>query len=98
MTQAPFIWGEPLIWWLAIALAVFAVCFVLFALNLLGGGDVKLLPWYLLALSVYVIVTLTIIRIGRSARAGEGSNWRGLSVHACYPLGPEIAISALIYN
>ncbi len=110
VTQAPFLWGEPLIWRLAIALAVFIVCFVLFGFNLLGGGDVKLLPvvllfvpverlaWYLLALSVCVIATLTLIRIARSVRASEGGNWRGLSDHARYPLGPAIAISALIYN
>ena len=106
--QAPDLWAVPLAWRVVVALAVFGICFVLFAAHLLCGGDVKLLPvvllyvpaerlaWYFLTLSVCVIVTFSVIRLVR--RADLNWQWRGLSDNARYPLGPAIALAALVYT
>lgn len=107
-TQLPFMPLPELAWRILAALFVFGLSFVVFALHLLGGGDVKLLPavvlfvpsnaWaqFVLALSVSVILTLTVLRLVRGFTGG--GRWLSVNQSARYPLGPAIALAALIYR
>ena len=107
-TQAPFLPLPELAWRTGAAAVVFALGVAVFVLHLLGGGDVKLLPvvvlfipsgqWaqFMLALSVAVILSLSCLRLLR--RTGVGRQWRSLNQTARYPLGPAIALAALIYE
>lgn len=107
-TQLPVLPLQELMMRVFAATAIFGLCLIVFALHLLGGGDVKLLPavvlfvpsteWaqFVLALSVSVILTLTILRWLRGF--SSGGKWKSVNQTSRYPLGPAIALAGLVYK
>ncbi|MFN0114980.1 MAG: prepilin peptidase [Paracoccaceae bacterium] len=91
---------------IAVAASVFAVGFVLFGAGLVGGGDVKLLPAFLLmvpvrdhlgfalALSAGILVSVALIAGLRRVPGGWKRGFRSLSARGGLPLGLAIAFAA----
>ncbi|MEQ6249958.1 prepilin peptidase [Sulfitobacter sp. HNIBRBA3233] len=92
------------------AAAVFALAFAAFYTGMLGGGDVKMISVvmlfvplqdiaaFALALSVSVILSLSVIKILRRSRSVKALQWRAFNDAKRLPLGPAIAISSMIYG
>lgn len=85
--------------------AAFAVCFALFAVGWLGGGDAKILPvtmlfvpfnqlaLYMFAFSVAMIVGMVGIWVVRQFLAHENAAWVSMKPGAAFPMGISIAAS-----
>ncbi|QUJ76710.1 prepilin peptidase [Sulfitobacter albidus] len=92
------------------AAVVFGLCFLAFAARLLGGGDVKLLPVvflfipvdgvaaFVLALSAFVVVTFTVLKMARPHVGRMMPDWAGITVPGRYAMGPTIALSFIFYK
>jgi prepilin peptidase CpaA len=96
-------------WRLVAAAVVFVLAVTLFALRLMGGGDVKLLTAltlliptqslavFALLLSVGIFVGIAGLYLLRRATRGLSTNWRSLQDHSRYPLGLSIGLSGLAF-
>ena len=98
-------------WRLLAGLIVLVVGFILNAMGLMGGGDVKMLsgfapfiaiadiPDYLLILSVSLLMTLAIHRVamrtGPIRRATP--DWKSWTAGRYFPMGISIATAGLVY-
>ncbi|MGX9854221.1 A24 family peptidase [Limimaricola variabilis] len=88
--------------------AVFAVGLALFALRVMGGGDVKMLavlvplvppaalPSFALLLSMTMLAGVLMLSGLRRVAGGPESSWAGLRAQGRYPLGLSIAAAAMI--
>lgn len=88
--------------------AVFAFGLMLFALRVMGGGDVKMLavlvplvpPSALTSFVLLLSATMILGAIGmagaRRVAGGPGSSWTSLRARGRYPLGLSIAAAAMI--
>jgi prepilin peptidase CpaA len=94
---------------LAAGLAIFAVLTVLFALGLMGGGDVKMLPAVLLfvppehwgnfafLLSFALLLGVTGVGAARMAVSSRGpTGWLALDTPRAFPMGVSIALAGLL--
>ena len=94
---------------LAAALVVFAALAVLFALRLMGGGDVKMLStvvlfvppddWstFALALSIALLAGAAGVGAVRSALVRRGpTGWLALDTPRAFPMGVSIALAGLM--
>ncbi len=98
-----------LIWRTVAAAVVFAVTLTLFALRLMGGGDVKLLAvltlfiptgalaHFALIFSVGIFAGVAILKALRVGLRHRETNWRSLQDHTRFPLGLSIGMSGLAF-
>jgi prepilin peptidase CpaA len=102
---------EDYFWRIGIALAVLFVGFILNAIGVMGGGDVKMLsgfmpyialsdfPDYLIILSASLLITLAAhriaMRIGPIRRLTP--DWKSWSAGRYFPMGISIATAGLLY-
>lgn len=101
-------WDEALLR-LAVAGAVLLIGLVLFALRLMGGGDIKVLtvimlliptdtlPIFGLLLSASIFVGIAIMGIARALAKGHQTRWRSFWDRRRFPLGLPIGMAALAY-
>lgn len=87
----------------------FAICFVLFGLGLMGGGDAKLFPVVLLFIPTGEVATyLFCLAFGLASGLGAlgflrkrdiapPGNWAAFERHEGFPVGLAIAISAVAF-
>lgn len=112
---ALFVCTAPLLGWselgarLLAAGLVFAVGFTLFALNMFGGGDVKMLAAVLLfvpsethtlftmVFAVAMFTGIGAILTARTVPALAGSSWAGLRGQGTFPMGISIAMAGLFH-
>ena len=90
-------------------LLVFGICFLLFSLRLLGGGDAKLIPvvflfipsseitTFMLCLSTGMTITLFGLSQARSYMPITVDSWRALRSKRALPMGPAIATATMIF-
>lgn len=106
---APFYLGmDALLLRIAVAGAVFAVCFAAFVFNVLAGGDVKALSALMLfiptdALTAYAFTFSASMMAGmlivlglRQAFGSPDSRFVSMAVTRGYPMGVSIALSGLL--
>ena len=89
----------------AVGAICFAVCFALFAVGWLGGGDAKILPVtmlfvpvshlavYMFAFSAAMILGMVGIWLARQRFAHENAAWVSMKPGAAFPMGISIAAS-----
>lgn len=115
MALAIFLLTLPLLpmseitWRLGAAAAVFAIGFVVFALNLFGGGDIKMLsalmlfipsqtyPIYGFAFSAAMLLGVFFVLTLRAAPWLQGSDWITIKSPGTFPMGISIALSGLAH-
>lgn len=108
VTAALLPWTE-IGWRVGIACAVLFVGFILFALRLFGGGDIKMLSALMLfipsqTLSLYGVIFSASMLLGiafiltlRRAPFAENSSWVSLGATGKFPMGISIALSGLLH-
>jgi prepilin peptidase CpaA len=101
-------WEETLLR-AGIALAVLLIGLVLFALGLMGGGDIKLLavlmllvpppalPVFGLMLSAGIVVGIVALGIVRQIAKGRAGGWRAVWDRKRFPLGLGIGLAGLAF-
>jgi prepilin peptidase CpaA len=104
-----FLPPEAVAWRYGVGLAVLVAGFALFALNRMGGGDVKMLaacaPWVapghapaaLQLLALALILGLGVVLGLRFLLRGRRTAWRGLRRGQRFPMGVSIAGAMLGY-
>lgn len=109
LVTAPFVGWAELQWRLAAAGSVFLIGFVLFALNLFGGGDVKMLSAVMLfipsqSLQVFGLVFSASLLLGilfilglRATPVLQSSNWVSLQKAGTLPMGISIALAGIAH-
>lgn len=109
LVTAPLVGWEELQWRLVAAASVFLIGFVLFALNLFGGGDVKLLSAVMLfipsqSLQVFGLVFSASLLLGilfilclRATAVLQSSNWVSLQKPGTLPMGISIAAAGIAH-
>lgn len=94
-------------WFLRVVVgaAAFAVCFGLFAIGWLGGGDAKILPvtllfvplnilsLYMFAFSAAMLLGMVAIWLARQRFSHEDAIWVSMKPGAAFPMGISIAAS-----
>ncbi|SFE10992.1 prepilin peptidase CpaA [Sulfitobacter brevis] len=100
---------EQIVWRAAAAAVVFVFGLTLFALRLMGGGDVKLLAVltlliptdalavFALVLSVGIVAGVVLLMVLRAALKNRETGWRGIEDHSRFPLGLSIGLSGLAF-
>lgn len=88
-----------------VGLAAFVICFGLFAVNWLGGGDAKIFPVtmlfvpmshiaiYMFSFSVAMIVGMIVIWLARQQFSHPQARWVSMKPGAAFPMGISIAAS-----
>ena len=101
-------WDEALLR-VAVAGAVLLIGLVLFALRLMGGGDIKVLtvmmllistdtlPIFGLLLSASIFFGIAMMGIARALAKGHQTRWRSLWDRQRFPLGLPIGMAGLAY-
>lgn len=103
MIAVPFLGFDAAILRVAIGLSAFALCFALFAVGWLGGGDAKLLPasilaippgmmpLYLFCFSVCMLAGMMAIWAARQHWSHSEAIWVSMRPGALFPMGISIA-------
>lgn len=104
---APFLPLDELAMRVLIAGLCFAMCFALFALNMVGGGDAKLLPVmllfvpardlsaFMLALSLGMMLSLAAVTALQARPSAAGSRYRGISARGRFPMALAFLLAGL---
>ncbi len=107
---APFLGWDDVLWRLTLALPTFAVCFGLFALHLVGGGDAKFFPvmvlflppsqftTFLLCFSGGLALALALLAIGRRLPGSDASGWRALRERKRFPMAVAFLLAIAIFS
>ncbi len=92
-----------------LAAGIFGVGFVLFAANVLGAGDVKLLSalalfvpsgqsaLFFLVLSGAMLLGLATITLLRARPPARLANWQSVATAGVFPMGISITLSGLVF-
>lgn len=110
LLSAPFLLsGDEVLFRLTTSAAFLAIGFGLFALRLIGGGDVKILSALLLfvpsaTISAFMFLFSTTMVLGialmpllRALPGAGGSGWVSLQPSAGFPMGISIAMAGLAH-
>ena len=108
-TSVPLFAPDELSLRLAAGVAVFLALAVLFALGLMGGGDVKMLPavvlfvppehWgnFALVLSAALLAGVAGVGVARAAVGSRGpTGWLAIDTPRAFPMGVSIALAGLL--
>lgn len=99
----PFLGFDAALWRAAVGLAAFGICFTLFAVGWLGGGDAKILPasilaippsampLYLFCFSLCMLAGMMAIWAARQHWSHSDATWVSMRPGALFPMGISIA-------
>lgn len=107
LLSAPLLGLDETVSRVSVAILCFAICFVAFALRLLGGGDAKILPivmlfvpgalvhFYLLLFAASLAIGIMLIQGGRLLFSRSGTRLAALRAEREFPMGVSIGMSGL---
>ena len=93
----------------AVSLATLVIGFILFALRMFGGGDIKILAALMLfvpsqtltlfafVLSLSILVGIGLVMTLRTAPGASDSNWIALRERKKFPMGVAISLAGLTH-